>query len=88
MVIIISLCLFLWVVNDIYKEYKIKKKYGSLEAKYKSWFEKEKENIDKQLEEKRAELQNQEKQIDTIIQKPVITYISFFLEKLIKIFYN
>lgn len=69
MVIIISLCLFLWVVNDIYKEYKIKKKYGSLEAKYKSWFEKEKENIDKQLEEKRAELQNQEKQIDTIIQK-------------------
>ena len=69
MVIIISLCLFLWVVNDIYKEYKIKKKYGSLEAKYKSWFEKEKENIDKQLEEKRVELQNQEKQIDTIIQK-------------------
>ena len=69
MVIIISLCLFLWVVNDIYKEYKIKKKYGSLEAKYRSWFEKEKENIDKQLEEKRAELQNQEKQIDTIIQK-------------------
>ena len=69
MVIIISLCLFLWVVNDIYKEYKIKKKYGSLEAKYKSWFEKEKENIDKQLEEKRTELQNQEKQIDTIIQK-------------------
>lgn len=69
MVIIISLCLFLWVVGDIYKEYKIKKKYGSLEAQYKSWFEKEKENIDKQLEEKRAELQNQEKQIDTIIQK-------------------
>lgn len=69
MVIIISLCLFLWVIDDIYKEYKIKKKYGSLEAKYKSWFEKEKENIDKQLEEKRAELQNQEKQIDTIIQK-------------------
>lgn len=69
MIIIISLCLFLWVVNDIYKEYKIKKKYGNLEAKYKSWFEKEKENIDKQLEEKRAELQNQEKQIDTIIQK-------------------
>lgn len=69
MVIIISLCLFLWVVNDIYKEYKIKKKYGSLEAQYKSWFDKEKENIDKQLEEKRAELQNQEKQIDTIIQK-------------------
>ena len=69
MVIIISLCLFLWVIGDIYKEYKIKKKYGSLEAKYKSWFEKEKENIDKQLEEKRAELQNQEKQIDTIIQK-------------------
>lgn len=69
MVIIISLCLFLWVVYGIYKEYKIKKKYGSLDAKYKSWFEKEKENIDKQLEEKRAELQNQEKQIDTIIQK-------------------
>ena len=69
MAIIISLCLFLWVVDDIYKEYKIKKKYGSLEAKYKSWFEKEKENIDKQLEEKRVELQNQEKQIDTIIQK-------------------
>lgn len=69
MVIIISLCLFLWVVYNIYKEYKIKKKYGSLEAQYKSWFEKEKENIDKQLEEKRAELQNQEKQIDTIIQK-------------------
>ena len=69
MVIIISLCLFLWVIDNIYKEYKIKKKYGSLEAKYKSWFEKEKENIDKQLEEKRAELQNQEKQIDTIIQK-------------------
>ena len=69
MVIIISLCLFLWVIDDIYKEYKIKKKYGSLKAKYKSWFEKEKENIDKQLEEKRAELQNQEKQIDTIIQK-------------------
>lgn len=69
MVIIISLCLFLWVVYDIYKEYKIKKKYGSLEAQYKGWFEKEKENIDKQLEEKRAELQNQEKQIDTIIQK-------------------
>lgn len=69
MVIIISLCLFLWVIYDIYKEYKIKKKYGSLEAQYKSWFEKEKENIDKQLEEKRAELQNQEKQIDTIIQK-------------------
>ena len=69
MVIIISLCLFLWVVYDIYKEHKIKKKYGSLEAKYKSWFEKEKENIDKQLEEKRIELQNQEKQIDTIIQK-------------------
>ena len=61
--------MFLWIVYDIYKEYKIKKKYGSLEAKYKSWFEKEKENIDKQLEEKRAELQNQEKQIDTIIQK-------------------
>lgn len=69
MVIIISLCLFLWVVYYIYKEYKTKKKYGSLEAQYKSWFEKEKENIDKQLEEKRAELQNQEKQIDTIIQK-------------------
>lgn len=69
MVIIISLCLFLWVVYDIYKEHKIKKKYGSLEAQYKSWFEKEKENIDKQLEEKRIELQNQEKQIDTIIQK-------------------
>lgn len=69
MVTIISLCLFLWVVYDIYKEYKTKKKYGSLEAKYKSWFEKEKENIDKQLEEKRTELQNQEKQIDTIIQK-------------------
>lgn len=69
MVIIISLCLFLWVIYDIYKEYKTKKKYGSLEAKYKSWFEKEKENIDKQLEEKRVELQNQEKQIDTIIQK-------------------
>ena len=69
MVIIISWCLFLWVVYYIYKEYKTKKKYGSLEAQYKSWFEKEKENIDKQLEEKRAELQNQEKQIDTIIQK-------------------
>lgn len=69
MVIIISLCLFLWVVYDIYKEHKIKKKYGNLEAQYKSWFEKEKENIDKQLEEKRIELQNQEKQIDTIIQK-------------------
>lgn len=69
MVIIISLCLFLWVVYDIYKEYKTKKKYGSLEAKYKSWFEKEKEDINKQLEEKRVELQNQEKQIDTIIQK-------------------
>lgn len=69
MVIIISLCLFLWVVYDIYKKYKIKKKYGSLEAQYKNWFEKEKEDIDKQLEEKRAELQNQEKQIDTIIQK-------------------
>lgn len=69
MVIIISLCLFLWVIYYIYKEYKTKKKYGSLEAQYKSWFEKEKENIDKQLEEKRAELQNQEKQIDTIIQK-------------------
>lgn len=69
MVIIISLCLFLWVVYYIYKEYKIKKKYGNLEAQYKSWFEKEKEDINKQLEEKRVELQNQEKQIDTIIQK-------------------
>lgn len=69
MVTIISLCLFLWVVYDIYKKYKTKKKYGSLEAQYKSWFEKEKEDIDKQLKEKRAELQNQEKQIDTIIQK-------------------
>lgn len=69
MIIIISLCLFLWVVYDIYKKYKIKKKYGSLEAQYKSWFEKEKEDINKQLEEKRVELQSQEKQIDTIIQK-------------------
>lgn len=69
MVTIISLCLFLWVVYDIYKEYKTKKKYDSLEAKYKNWFEKEKEDINKQLEEKRVELQNQEKQIDTIIQK-------------------
>lgn len=87
MVIIISLCLFLWVVNDIYKEYKIKKKYGSLEAKYKSWFEKEKENIDKQLEEKRVELQNQEKQIDTIIQKEQ-ELIQEKLDKFKKLGYN
>ena len=87
MVIIISLCLFLWVVNDIYKEYKIKKKYGSLEAQYKSWFDKEKENIDKQLEEKRAELQNQEKQIDTIIQKEQ-ELIQEKLDKLKNLGYN
>ena len=87
MVIIISLCLFLWVIDDIYKEYKIKKKYGSLEAQYKSWFEKEKENIDKQLEEKRAELQNQEKQIDTIIQKEQ-EIIQEKLDKFKNLWYN